>query len=298
VRFFVIDVFTDRPFAGNPLAVVPDAHGLSPAVMQRIAAEFGFSETAFVFPDSTATWRVRIFTPAAELPFAGHPLVGSAFALARFGYLPADPAAPDLPLLVAAGEIEARIRFDGELPAGAELRAPGALAVGEPADPRTIADFLGLAPAELVPTGPLPCRVHHGLDFLMVRLADEAALERAAVRGSLPEALLPHGLDNGVYLFTESADGEGTGDIRARMFAPAHGIAEDPATGSAAAALAALLAHLDPGRDGLYRRRIHQGREMGRPSLIETEVRKSGGRLREVRIGGRCALLAEGELLL
>ncbi len=89
MRFFILDVFTDHPFAGNPLAVIPDADGLDAALMQRVAAEFGFSETAFVFPDNEGPWQVRIFTPAAELPFAGHPLVGTAFALARFGYLPA-----------------------------------------------------------------------------------------------------------------------------------------------------------------------------------------------------------------
>ncbi len=295
MRFFILDVFTDRPFAGNPLAVIPDAGGLEAPLMQRIAAEFGFSETGFVFPDGHDTWRVRIFTPVAELPFAGHPLVGTAFALARFGYLPVDPEAPEMPLRVAAGEIEARIRFEGDSPIGAEFAAPGSFTLGERADPGAVARLLGLAEEELVTTGPLPCRAGHGLDFLIVGVASEETLRRAAIRGPLPSSLLRSGLDNGVYLFTEGDGAEA--DVFARMFAPAHGIAEDPATGSAAAALAALLAHLRPERNGSFRWRIAQGREMGRPGLIETSVRKSGGRLAEVRIGGRCAFLAEGELL-
>ncbi len=296
MRYFILDVFADRPFAGNPLAVIPDAVGLDATLMQRVAAEFGFSETAFVFPERGGPWRVRIFTPAAELPFAGHPLVGTAYALARFGYLPAEPAAPDLPLRVAAGSVEARIRFFGEQPVGAEFPAPGRFLLGDRADPAQVACLLGLAEADLSATAPLPCRAGHGLDFLIVRLADADALGRAAIRGPLPPSLLACGLANGIYLFT---DGDGIeADIFARMFAPAHGIAEDPATGSAAATLAGLLAHLHPEPDSLLRWRIAQGREMGRPGLIETFARKRDGHLEEVRIGGRCALVAEGELLL
>lgn len=296
MRFFILDVFTDRPFTGNPLAVIPDADGLDAALMQRVAAEFGFSETSFVFPEAGTPWQVRIFTPAAELPFAGHPLVGTAYALARFGYLPAEPAAPGLPLRVAAGDIEARIRFTCGHPVGAEFAAPGRFLLGDRADPAQVARLLGLSESELSDAAPLPCRAGHGLDFLLVRLADPEALGRATVRGPLPATLLELGLANGIYLFT---DGDGIeADIFARMFAPAHGIAEDPATGSAAATLAGLLAHLHPEPDALLRWRIAQGREMGRPGLIETFARKRGGRLEEVRIGGRCALVAEGELLL
>jgi trans-2,3-dihydro-3-hydroxyanthranilate isomerase len=290
-RYLTCDVFTGRRFGGNQLAVIPDAAGLDGAAMQRLAAEFNYSETTFVLPpdDPANLARVRIFTPKAEMPFAGHPTVGTALVLAWLGRVPSDGAFTFEEL---AGPVPVQLRHG---PAGAieaEFVAPGSAEHGSPVSAAAVAAALGLAPDEIVADGGLPCAASCGAPFLLVELASRRALERAAMR---TDAGLPPVAAEGVFLFTrDAADGEV--DLRARMFAPAHGIPEDPATGSAAAALAGFLASRPGLGDGWHDWRIAQGVEMGRPSLILARACRAGGRVAEVRIAGRAVPVAEGTI--
>ncbi len=286
-RFLTCDVFTTRRFGGNQLAVLPEAEGLETAQMQALAAEFNFSETSFVLPPAEPAHhaRVRIFTPGAEIPFAGHPTVGTALALAWLGRVPREGA---IVLEEGAGPVTVELSAAA---AGTELRAefkaPLPPQRGPTAEPERVAAALGLDPVDLVVANGIPCDASVGLPFLMVELKDEAALARAAPQGRLGKLSPASG--NGIYLFTRAAD-----LVCARMFAPDHGIGEDPATGSAAAALAGLLAGEDGRGDGWHGWTVHQGREMGRPSLIAARARRAGGAVAEVRVGGTAVPVAEG----
>jgi trans-2,3-dihydro-3-hydroxyanthranilate isomerase len=290
--FLTCDVFTDRRFGGNQLAVLPDAAGLDTARMQAIAAEFNFSETTFVLPpdDPAHLARVRIFTPRAEMPFAGHPTVGTALVLAWLGRAPAEGT---MVLEEGAGPVPVRLEraADGRAVA-AEFTAPAAASQGSSLDARLAAAVLGLGEDDLVLDGGLPCVASCGAPFLLVELASRAALAKARFSAA---AGLPEAEANGVFLFTRDT-GDPDLSLRARMFAPAHGIAEDPATGSAAAALAGFLGGRPGLADGWHRWRIAQGVEMGRPSLIEASARREGSGVAEVRIGGRAVPVAEGTI--
>jgi trans-2,3-dihydro-3-hydroxyanthranilate isomerase len=294
--FVIADVFTDRPFSGNQLAVVFDADDLPAAQMQAIATEFGFSESTFVQASGEGAghdFRVRIFTPDREVPFAGHPTVGTALALAWRGLVP--PARERVILGEGAGPVPVDLTFEAGHAVAAEFAAPREPSLGAAADPAAVAEALGLGSGSVVATGGLPRDASCGLPFLFAELADLAALGAARLRGTGAE--LSPAAANGVYLFTRDTGGDPAVDIRARMFAPAHGIAEDPATGSAAAALAALLTTPEASsRDGTTRYRILQGAEMGRPSRIAASARVAGGRVVEVRVGGSAVLVAEGSI--
>lgn len=288
-RFVTLDVFTDRRFGGNQLAVLPEAEGLTTARMQAIAAEFNYSETTFVLPPEGPAHlaRVRIFTPRAELPFAGHPTVGTALALAWAGRTPEGGA---FVLEEGAGPVPVRLGFAGGEAVSAEFAAPAAPEHGSPLAAAPLARALGLGESEIVTAHGLPCIASCGTPFALAELASLDALGRARLEGAdgLPEITA-----TGLFLFTrETADP--AVDFRARMYAPAHGIPEDPATGSAVAALAGFLA----GRPGLpagwHGWRIAQGVEMGRPSLIEARARREGDRVAEVRVGGRAVPVMEG----
>jgi trans-2,3-dihydro-3-hydroxyanthranilate isomerase len=290
-RFVTCDVFTDRRFGGNQLAVLPEAEGLSPAQMQSIAAEFNYSETTFVLPPTEPAHlaRVWIFTPKAEIPFAGHPTVGTALALAWLGHAPAEG---EIVLEEGAGPVPVRITADGQGGAvAAEFAAPVAPSHGPATPAEPIAAALGLSTADLVTDGGLPCVASCGTPFLVVELASRGALARARLDAA---AGLPDG-GNGVFLFIREA-GDASADFRARMFAPKHGIPEDPATGSAAAAFAGFLGGRPELADGWRRWRIAQGLEMGRPSLIEASAHRRGGRVVEVRVGGKAVPVAEGTI--
>ena len=224
-----LDVFTDERFAGNPLAVVFDAAGLDQPAMQAVAGEFNLSETVFVtaVDRAAAHATVRIFTPKAELPFAGHPTIGTALLLARDGLGEGHDHGLRLTLGMAAGAVPVEIKLDAGAAVRASFLAPGQALVEPPLDPALVAPSFGLEAADLGRLAPRPAG--HGLRFLFVEVVSLDALARARVV-TQPEALLAAGLDNGVYLFTR-ATGDAT--LRARLFAPLHGIAEDPATGSA-----------------------------------------------------------------
>ena len=277
-RHEVWDVFTARPFAGNPLAVVW-AEGLDPALMQPIAAEFGLSETAFVLPpEAGGTARVRIFTPAQEIPFAGHPVIGTALALADRG--------PEMVLELGVGPV--RVRAEG---GHASLRNPTPLTREFEVAPETVAACLGLRAADIRVEAHPPVRAGVGMPFVLAELVGPEALAAArpvadAFRAA--EARHPAPFHFDVYAYLRDAEA-----VRARMFAPLDGIPEDPATGSAAVALAALLAEIE-GRDLTLG--IRQGEAMGRPSRIEAAAELEGGRCVATRLSGAAVKVMEGRL--
>jgi trans-2,3-dihydro-3-hydroxyanthranilate isomerase len=292
-RYYTCDVFTERRFAGNPLAVLPEAAGLSGEQMQRIAREFNYSETTFVLPaeDPAHTRKVRIFTPSGEIPFAGHPNVGTAFVLAATGLLPADRL--QVVFEEAAGPVPVAIRYRDGQPVYCELTAPQALTLGVMPPVGAVAASLGLSPDAVVTSTHPPRVASTGLPFLLVELRDRTALADARVRQDEHAALMHLCGGEGLHLYTRDTGVPGL-DLRARMYAPLHGVAEDPATGSANVALAGLLAACTPEADGTFAWRIAQGVEMGRPSLLEASVIKRGGAVETVRIGGRSVLVCDG----
>ena len=295
-RYITVDVFTDRAFGGNPLAVVLDAEGLSTAQMQAIATEFNYSETTFVLPpqDKANDAQVRIFTVRSEIPFAGHPNVGTAFVLAS--------RAAKTPELLRfeekAGLVPVKVLIDGGRVIGAELTAPQALQRTNEVSAADAAACLSLSAADVKTDRHVPQVASVGLPFLVVEIASREALKRARPdAAAFARALAQIGRDV-VYFYTRDVPaGEQPLDLQARMFHPgASGLSEDPATGSATAACAALLADIDPARDGELRLRIGQSVDMGRPSLLLTRVRKQGGAITSVHVGGGCVKMMEGTI--
>jgi len=285
------DVFTDQPFAGNPLAVLHDARGLTDAQMLAIAREFNYSETTFVLPpdDPLHTARLRIFTPGGELPFAGHPTIGSAFVLASIGRVPAGRIVFE----EGVGPVPVEIFRDGGRVTHCRLEVAKLPEAGPPAPAaEALARLLTLAPGDVLEGGGCwSC----GLPFLVVPLASVEALSRCALDLPAWRDLLAGYATQKVYPVARS------GDLawRVRMFAPAAGVAEDPATGSAAAAFAGwVAARIGQPRDGTLAVRLDQGVEMGRPSTLYVELDRSGGAITAVRVGGSAVMLARGSLSL
>lgn len=297
-RFYTADVFTAVPFAGNPLAVLPDARGLHEGQMQRIAREFNLSETAFVFPAQAAqhTRRVRIFTPRTELPFAGHPTLGTAYVLAVTGEIPLRGEATEIVFEEGVGPVPVTIYSSAGQPTWLYLTAARRPEVGPPPPERAVlAEALSLNEAELQAGPWRPAAVSCGVPFLFVPLRDRAALGRATLRREvwareLQAFWAPH-----LYLVCFEPEQAGA-DLRARLFAPALGVEEDPATGAAAAALAGYLGLHDPAAEGLVQWTIEQGVEMGRPSLLKVQAEARQGQIVTVRVGGQAVLVSEGTL--
>ena len=299
--YHTLDVFTDRVFGGNPLAVFPDASGLDDARMQAVARELNLSETVFVFPpdDAAHTRKVRIFTPASELPFAGHPTVGTAILLATLGAV--DPPADGqgearLVLEEGVGPVPVTVRFAGGQPVFAQLTtAKPPEHRDPPADRAALAALLSLDEGDVL-DGPLrPGASSAGVPFLFVPVRDRDSVRRARLDPARWESLLSGWWAQAVFVL--AADPELPGShLRARMFAPAMGIPEDPATGGAAAALGGYLAAQEGWGDGTHRRVVEQGFEMGRPSLLHVEVEVSGGEVAAVRVGGAAVRVGRGEM--
>lgn len=290
--FYTLDVFADRAFAGNPLAVVLDAQGLDEAAMQAIAREFNLSETVFVFeprsPINTAA--LRIFTPTRELPFAGHPTVGAACLLAHLRE-PKMLAAQDLRVVLEEpiGEVVCVARHRrGEALASyfALPRLPQP--AGEAPSAADLARGLGLEASDIGFGVHVPSVWGVGAPHIFVPIATPEALARADPRKTA------WGADGGpsVYLYTPQKEG-----FRARMFAGGWGIVEDPATGSAAASFAGVVMSFQPPGEGEHMLMIEQGVEMGRPSLISLGLEIEGGALRAATIGGSAVIVSEGRLL-
>ena len=292
-RFHTLDVFTNTRFGGNPLAVVLDADTLNGGQMQAIAAEFNLSETVFVLQPANAGGnrrKLRIFTPQAELPFAGHPTVGTGYLLAALKLLEVNPAQPVMVLEEGVGDVAVTVQFGKDGPLSTRMSVPRMPERGPAAPPHAdLAAMLSLAEADLL-TG--HAAYSCGVPFLFIPVRDRKAIARVKLRMDLWGKLLSDWWAKSVFLFTTdtvSPDAQ----IHARMFAPAFGIHEDPATGSAASALAGFLHDQKP-RDGQRRWLIEQGFEMGRPSHIELEADVSGARITAVRVGGASVLVSEG----
>jgi trans-2,3-dihydro-3-hydroxyanthranilate isomerase len=291
-RYVTVDVFTAKAFGGNPLAVVLDAEGLGTLQMQSIAAEFNYSETSFVLPPRAAAHaaQVRIFTPRTEIAFAGHPTVGTAVVLAR--ELEARGVSPlaDLVLEEGAGLVPVRLMRAGGAVIGAEFQAPRPLEMGPRVALEDAAACLSIPVAELCPDLP-PQVLSVGLPFLVVSLASREALRRTRPSLAAHERVLPPAGTDSVFAYTR---GNAPEHLHARMFAPLDSIAEDPATGSAAAATLAFLAAQRPERDLTWR--IEQGVEMGRPSLILGRTCKRDGAVTAVHVGGHAVPVMHGSL--
>ncbi|HLG84869.1 MAG TPA: PhzF family phenazine biosynthesis protein [Bradyrhizobium sp.] len=297
-RYITVDVFTDRAFGGNPLAVVLDAQGLTTAQMQAIATEFNYSETTFVLParESGHDAEVRIFTVRAEIPFAGHPNVGTAFVLASQAAVP--PAR--LAFEEKAGLVPVAILQEQGKVTGAELTAPQPLKRLSQVGVEQVAACLSLSTGDVRTDRHVPQIISVGLPFLVVELATRDAVRRAAPNAEAFARTLPLDGNDAIYLYSrEVASTEAPCDLQARMFHPGHsGLTEDPATGSATVAAASLLADLDPTRDGELRLTIGQGFDMGRPSLLMTRVVKQSGKIVSAHVGGRCVEMMQGTLWL
>lgn len=274
----IVDVFTDRPYAGNPLAVVLDGEELRTEQMQTLAAEFNLSETVFVLPPSAGgDYRVRIFTPVEELPFAGHPSVGAAVTLARLGRIPSGDVVQEC----AAGPLPVHVADDRATLTGGEP------VLGAEVNPAPLLAAAGLTAADLV--GPAPRVASAGMEHYFLPVTD-AAVARASVDLA---AAREHGVAK-VYVFSWDAERR---IAHARLFGPGIGVLEDPATGSAALAIGVLLvgAGLLPG-DGRTDYTVVQGAEMGRPSRLDCQVRAEGGRTLETRVSGQVVAVARGEI--
>jgi trans-2,3-dihydro-3-hydroxyanthranilate isomerase len=293
-RYVTVDVFTDRAFGGNPLAVVLDAGGLTTAQMQAIAVEFNYSETTFVLPprESAHEAEVRIFTVRSEIPFAGHPNVGTAFVLASR----AKQAPEKFVFEEKAGLVPVEIlKRDGKV-VGAELTAPQPLRRLAEVSVEKAAACISLPAADIRNDRHPPHIISVGLPFLAVEVASREALRRAKPNADGFARTFPVDGSDAVYFYTRDVPaGEKPCDLQARMFHPgSSGLSEDPATGSATAAAAALLADLDPAREGESKLRIGQGFDMGRPSLLLTRARKANGTVASAHVGGSCVPMMEG----
>ena len=292
-RYITLDVFTDRAFGGNPLAVVLDAGGLTTAQMQSLASEFNYSETTFVLPpqDPAHDAQVRIFTVNREIPFAGHPNVGTAFVLAT------QAARPPARLLFEeqAGLVAVDILQEHGSAVGAELTAPQPLTRLTSLSAEQAAAVISLTSADIVTGRHPPQVVSVGLPFLTVEVASRDALRRAKPDAAAFAETLPRIGTDAVYFYTREVPPSEACDLQARMFHPgSSGLSEDPATGSATVAAAALLADLASERDGELKLRIGQGVDMNRPSLLLTRVVKQNGAIASAHVGGRCVQMMEG----
>lgn len=297
-RFFQADVFTDRPFTGNPLAIFPEAEGLTGEEMQSIAREMNLSETTFVLPptDLKARFRLRIFTPAFELPLAGHPVVGTCFVLAERGMIPLGEGTNRIFQECKAGVLPVDIVVRGGKVEKVVMTQSPPRFFDEYHNRALLAAAVGLPDEQLLPGGLRAQVVSTAVPQLMVPAASLHHLGRIELDLAAMRQVLRETESDCFMIFTrECVQGEGT--VHARMFAPALGVAEDPATGSAAGALGAYLV-----KHGLVEAKptarilVEQGYEMGRPSAIHVEVDADESGPTDVRVGGQAVEVAEGSL--
>jgi len=300
-QYLTCDVFTRERFGGNPLAVFPRAKGLSDVQMQQIAREFNYSETTFVLPAQQGkTHRVRIFTPTREVPFAGHPNIGTACTLFDEGLLADGPMAGqqdnvescELVFEEGAGLVSISVgRTHGVT--RARLKAPVPLSLGAAVPVELLADALMLSPDDIVTTAHQPQVASVGLPFVIAQLRGEQALARCKI--SLPgfDAIAEHDVMPDLYVYCKRDDDRA---LQCRVFAPLDGVPEDPATGSANCAAVGLLASIDTKPEGQLDYQIVQGLEMGRPSALEASVLKKNGQVDTVMIGGASMVMMRGEI--
>jgi trans-2,3-dihydro-3-hydroxyanthranilate isomerase len=298
--FWTVDVFTRQPFGGNPLAVFPYANGLSTEQMQRIAREFNLSETAFVLPpeSDSQTFRLRIFTPTRELPFAGHPTVGTAFVLAACGRVPVTGDRTQFVLGQGVGDVPVEIRLVDGKATYAQLTTAQLPQWGpEPPPSETLAAMLSLDPEDVLDDPKdHPQAISCGVPFLFVPLRSMDAVRRARLDWEWSTQWLQGYWAPQLYIFSrETQDPEC--QVHARALTRSVGIEEDPATGAACSALAGYLVKNEELKEGTGRWRVEQGVAMGRPSLIDIKADVNDGVITEVRVGGESVIVSEGHLI-
>jgi len=272
-----------------------DATAIPESALQSIALELNLSETVFVYPptDPNHTRRVRIFTPVYEMPFAGHPTVGCAFALAALGEVPLE-GETRIVLEEGVGPVPVLIRGEFKKPTFAQLSVAKLPETGPPPPGRThLAEMLSLDPSDILGGMAAPQAISCGFPFLIVPLRDLDAVRRARVRMDQWESALKSYWAPDVLVFARDADREGS-IIRARVFVPGQGIIEDPATGSAVAALGGYLGARETAASGNFSYVVEQGFEIRRPSILELEVDKTDGEVSAVRVGGSAVMVSEG----
>ena len=294
-RYATADVFTDRMFHGNPVAVVLNADKISPEQMQAIAREFNYTETTFVLPprDASHTAWVRIFTPSREVPFAGHPNIGTAFVLAQLSATRGENLPDRLVFEEEAGLVPVSLLREGGVVVGAELLSPQPLSRRTQVSPERAAACLSLEVGDLSIDAHPPHVASVGLPFLVAELASRDALRRAKPDRSAYEDLLPLDGATSVYAYTRDVGTDADSHLLSRMFTPR--MTEDPATGSATAAVTALLAELRGCSE--LSLRVKQGIDMGRPSLLLGRAQRRDGEM-VAFVGGRCVSVMEGNLAL
>jgi trans-2,3-dihydro-3-hydroxyanthranilate isomerase len=298
-RFIQVDVFTETPFCGNPLAVILDGHGLTGDQMQAIAREMNLSETTFILPptDASAHVKVRIFTPQIELPFAGHPVVGTGYVLATEGLLPRPAESFAIRLELGVGVLPVDITCADGAVAQVIMtqRAPQFLAELPLDDVGQLARGLGVEAQDLLSAG-LPTQlVSTGLPQLVVPLRSLAAMRAIALELGVLHTICERYGTHSIYAFTCETVTP-SAQVHSRLFAPLAGVLEDPATGSASGALGAYLVHhrVFGGEAEVIRLENEQGYEMGRPSRILIEVSRNGGTITRVRVGGQVVKVMDG----
>lgn len=298
LRYITADIFTESRFGGNPLAVLPNAPDFSDEVMLSIAREFNYSETVFVQPPERPfnTRKLRIFTPGGEVPFAGHPTVGSAHVLAAIGEIPLNGGETRITFEEKVGLVPVRIVSQDGAPVFCQLSAAKMPEVGPPLPPNAdLAAMLGIDQDDIL-TGKLhPQTVTCGLPFAFVPLRDRHAVARCKLNLERWEQTLKGTWTDMVYVFALDAQYPSS-DVHGRMFGPGVGVPEDPATGSACAALGGYLAMRALDKNGTQRWIVEQGFEMGRPSILDVEADVAGGRITGIRVGGNSVLVMEGTL--
>ena len=298
--FHTLDVFTGSTFGGNPLGVFPDAIHLPSDLMQRIALEMNLSETVFIGPPETpeGTARVRIFTPGVEVPFAGHPTVGTAIFLAARGVrAPVGDGEITLILEENVGPVPVEVRLENGAPVFARFTT--AMLPEHRPSPHSCEDLarmVGLEPEDVCPEGFSPEMVSCGLPYHVIPVRTIEAVKRAALDMSLWKRMVADGWAHHVYVICMEGEGEGV-DVRVRMFAPGSGVPEDPATGSAAAALGGYLSMVDGREEGSLSWTIEQGIEIGRPSIIHVEADRARGATTAVRVGGSAVFVSRGTMV-
>jgi trans-2,3-dihydro-3-hydroxyanthranilate isomerase len=298
-RFLTLDVFTASPFGGNQLAVFPDATAIPESQLAQITREFNFSEVTFCYPpaDPAHTRRVRIFTPGGEIPFAGHPVIGTAAALALHERALGDAREGRFTFELGVGVVPVDARIESDARAWAELSVAKLPEIGPQAPTiNTLADILSLEPGDLVGGALSPQAVSCGMPFLLVPVKSLGALARARVRIEPWERTLKRFWSPEVFVAARDPE-KGEHHWRARMFAPGINIPEDPATGSAIAAFGGWLALKDTRADATFAWTVDQGIEMGRPAQLAVRCEKVAGQVTAVRVAGQAVLMSEGQLI-
>lgn len=301
LKYYLLDVFTNEPFGGNQLAVFMDGNGLSTNQMQAIAKELNLSETVFLLSpiSETSSYKLRIFTPETELPFAGHPTIGTAFLLAELGLVKTKTGCTEINLEENVGQITIHIYAENEKVIKVDMFQPIPQKLEKKLNKDQVAALLSLDIEDIHPTLPVEV-VSAGIPFVYIPLISLQSIKNVKFRMDIwNEAFTTHDDTKHIFVFSLEAENE-EAHVHSRMFAPAMGITEDPATGSASGPLGYyLVSHqLIEEKNGQYHFISEQGMEMGRPSMIEVSITKEADIIKEVKVGGSAIIMGEGTMFL